>query len=108
MYKHRILATEAWNRFLSIHWAYFGYFLLYAIIVALLWLGIFVAIIMLGLMTCCCGFIILAIPYLGTVILLPIYYIFRAYSVEFLAQFGDDFNVFIDTSLSDQPVSGDP
>ena len=106
MYRHRILATEAWSRFLSIHWANFGYFLLYAIIVALLWLGISVAIIMLGLMTCCCGFIILAIPYLGTVILLPIYYLFRAYSIEFLAQFGDDFNVFLPVPLSDQPGTG--
>jgi hypothetical protein len=37
---------------------------------------------------------LLAVPYLGTVLLLPILVFERAYSVHFLAQFGPSFNVF--------------
>ena len=37
---------------------------------------------------------ILIIPYISTVVTLPIWYWFRAFSVEFLAQFGDEYDLF--------------
>jgi hypothetical protein len=37
---------------------------------------------------------LIAIPYIGSVILLPVSYTFRAFSIEFLAQFGEKFDVF--------------
>ena len=40
------------------------------------------------------GFALLVIPYIGTVITLPIWYTFRAFSLEFLAQFGLDYDLF--------------
>ena len=52
------------------------------------YLGIVVA--ALCLVTCC----IVLIPYVGTVILLPAWVLYRIYSVEFLAQFHPDFDVF--------------
>jgi hypothetical protein len=43
-----------------------------------------------GCCTCCIGFVLLIIPYIGTVTLLPILYTYRALSLEFLAQFDHD------------------
>jgi hypothetical protein len=33
------------------------------------------------------------IPFVGAVILLPVSYTFRAFSIEYLATFGDEFNL---------------
>lgn len=94
MYKQRITATQAWSRFLNIHWAnllqFFGF--------ALLWLvfgfAAFILIMIAGLLTCCLGFLLLIIPYINAVVLLPVSFTFRSFSLEFLAQFGDEYNVF--------------
>jgi hypothetical protein len=40
--------------------------------------------------TCC----IAAIPYIGTVILLPLFVLFRSFSLLFLRQFGPDYDVW--------------
>ena len=47
-----------------------------------------------GCATCCCGFLLMAIPYVGSVVLLPISAAYRAYGPEFLAQFGPEWSVF--------------
>jgi hypothetical protein len=47
----------------------------------------------LGLATCCIGWLVLAIPYLGTVILLPVYVTARALGPEFLAQYGAEWRL---------------
>ena len=47
-----------------------------------------------GLVTRCIGWLLLVIPYIGTVVTLPFWYTLRAFSLEFLAQFGPEYNVF--------------
>jgi hypothetical protein len=49
---------------------------------------------MLVVLTCCIAACLLAIPYLGTVAMLPVLVFFRAYPIHFLAQFGDTYDVF--------------
>ncbi len=93
MYKHRCPAGEAWRRFLTLHWDHLGSFILYGLFVLLLQVVVLAVVVFVGLMTCCLGFILLLIPYIGSVILLPITYAFRALSVEFLAQFGAEFAI---------------
>ena len=44
------------------------------------------AIVIVGLLTCCIGFIPLILPYVGTVVLLPYFLFFRGYAVCFLSQ----------------------
>lgn len=95
MYKHRITATRAWSRFLKLHWQQFGYFVLYALFCLLCILVIGAAVIAFGLFTCCLGFLLLAIPYISSVILLPITYTLRAFSVEYLAQYGEEWSLFV-------------
>ena len=71
-----------------------GYFLLYGILILVLSILVGIAVVMLGLFTCCIGFMLLIIPYINSVVTLPISYTFRAFSVRFLEQFGTEFSLF--------------
>jgi hypothetical protein len=56
-------------------------------------IGIIVMMLIFG--TCCCAACFLAIPYIGTVLVLPLLVFKRAYSLCYLRQFGPRFDVFI-------------
>ena len=94
MYKDRITATKAWGKFLSLFRQQAIHFILFGLLVLGLGVLVFVAVVMFGLFTCLLGFFLLIIPYIGTVITLPIWYTLRVFSLEFLAQFGLDFDLF--------------
>ncbi len=94
MYRNRIPAGEAWKLFLGVFGKYPFHFVGYGIIVFLLMIAFAIAVIFAGLGTCCIGFIFLAIPYISTVVTLPVWYTYRAFSLEFLAQFGPEYDVF--------------
>jgi len=94
MYKQRQTATKAWGRFLSIFGKYPFHFILYGLLILVLIILFVIFVILAGLFTCCLGFFLLIIPYIGTVVTLPVWYWFRAFSIEFLAQFGDEYNLF--------------
>ena len=94
MYKKNIKTTQAWSRFLSLLKRYPFHFILYGLILFLLAILSVIAVAVAGLLTCCVGFLLLIIPYIGTVITLPIWYTFRAFSLEFLAQFGPEYELF--------------
>ena len=44
--------------------------------------------------TCCCAACLFALPYVGTVILLPVHVFIRSYSLYYLAQYGRELDVF--------------
>lgn len=94
MYKYNLTAIKAWNRFLPLFTQHFLYFVLYGIIIFLLIILVVICVILFGLLTCCIGFLLLIIPYIGSVVTLPISYTFRAFSLEFLEQFGPEFTLF--------------
>ncbi len=94
MYKKNIKTTQAWSLFLSLFKRYPFHFILYGFILFLLAILSVIAVAVAGLLTCCVGFLLLIIPYIGTVITLPIWYTFRAFSLEFLAQFGPEYELF--------------
>jgi hypothetical protein len=85
--------TEAWGRFLPLLRAQIGEFLIYALFILLLHFLLGVAIVMVGILTCCVGAVLFALPLIGTVLLLPVWTTYRAFSVEFLGQFGEDFRI---------------
>ncbi len=93
MYKHDLRTTEAWRRFLPCFRSHPGPFVLYTLLLIGLHLGIGVAILAVVILTCCCAGIILAIPYVGAVVLLPVTIFFRSFSLYFLRQFGEDFDL---------------
>lgn len=94
MYHEHLTATDAWSRFMDLHRVAMGKFILYYLWRGLLNIGAASMLSMLGLLTCCIGYILLAIPYLGVVIILPVAVFFRCLGPEFLKQFGDDFDLF--------------
>ncbi len=96
MYRHDLKILEAWRKFLPILKSHFIYFFLYGLLFLLLYICIVVAVVFAGCLTCCCVFIILAVPYIGSVLLLPVSFTLRAFSLEFLAQWGADYSVFPD------------
>jgi len=53
-----------------------------------------VAIVAFVLATCCIGLLVLAIPFVGTLVLLPFIVTYRYLSLEFLAQFDPSLDVF--------------
>lgn len=94
MYKNHIRTNQAWNQFLPVFTRHWLYFIAYGFLILLLHILVVIAVIFLGLFTCCIGILLLIIPYIGSVITLPVSYTFRAFSVLFLEQFGDDFSFF--------------
>lgn len=94
MYRNRIPGWRAIQAFLPLLSNRFIHFLGYGIFRMILMILIITGVLICGCATCCIGFLILAIPYIGAVVLLPISYAMRAFSVEFLEQFGPEFQMF--------------
>jgi hypothetical protein len=94
MYKYRISATKAWSKFLSLTLSNPGAFIVYGLFVLVLTIAIVIIVLVAALATCCIGLILLIIPFINAVVLLPVSYTYRAFSIEFLAQFGSDFDLF--------------
>ena len=76
---------------LSGHWGDLFLYLLFQLVISIL---IGAAIMVVVLITCCLAGCLFALPYLGTVLLLPVLMFQRAYTAHYLAQFGREFDVF--------------
>ena len=101
MYLRGNRCLEAWKEFRQLLSSNVGDFVLYLVFQIVIGLVIGVMILAVVLVTCCIAGCILAIPYVGTVLLLPIIMFKRAYSLHYLAQYGPSYNVF-------QPVATAP
>ncbi len=86
MHRYDLGVMAAWRRFFSLAQGRWGWFLLSGILVFVLVIAAGWAILITGLMTCCLGFLLLMIPYVGTVLLLPLLVAYRAFTFELLAQ----------------------
>lgn len=90
MYRFDLKATEAWKHLVPWIKARPGHFILYGLFVVLLTIGFVIISMLACLLTCC----IAALPYIGTVILLPLWVTYRYFSLEWLMQLDPGFNVF--------------
>jgi hypothetical protein len=86
--------TAAWGKFLEILFARKGSFILYLLFQLVISIVIGAMLLAMICITCCCAGCIMLIPYVGTVLLLPVLVFKRAYSLCYLRQFGPDFDVF--------------
>jgi hypothetical protein len=94
MFLRAARCTDAWRKFLkilSVNKARFLLYILFQIVITIVIGAIVLAAVCL---TCCCAACILTIPYIGTVLLLPLLVFSRAYSLLYLRQFGPAFDVF--------------
>ena len=94
MYKYELNASRAWGKFLNLFGTHFWYFILYGLFIFVLVIFVVFLVISFVLMTCCLGGVLLIIPYIGSVLFLPVSVTFRALSIEFLEQFGPEFEIF--------------
>ena len=91
MGKGRLSTVAGWRRFLPLLGHHPFHFILYGLLVFVLYVLFVVVVIFAGLVTCCIGWLLLVIPYIGTVVTLPFWYTLRAFSLEFLGQFGPEY-----------------
>jgi hypothetical protein len=94
MHINNVTASHAWRLFLPLFVRHWFCFILYGLLVLVLRFFVIICVVLMGLFTCCLGFILLGIPYIGSVVILPISYTFRAFSLEFLEQFGPEYTIF--------------
>ena len=73
---------------------YLGELVLYFLFQIVLGIAIVFIVLAAVLVTCCVAGCFLALPYLGTVLLLPVLVFKRAYSLHYLAQYGAEYDVF--------------
>ncbi|MEO5754263.1 MAG: hypothetical protein ABIR38_06115 [Chthoniobacterales bacterium] len=90
MYRQRCAGVSAFRQVWALLVARPGVFVLFA----LFYLLLFVAFGMIGCLAACMTCCLAALPYLGTVILLPAVLFLFAYPLCFLRQFGDAYDVF--------------
>ncbi len=94
MYRHDENITQAWGRFLPLLGSHAGEFLAYTVFLVVLAIAVGLGIAIVGLGTCCILFVLMIVPYIGSVVLLPVHVTARALGPEYLAQFGPEWNVF--------------
>jgi len=92
MYLRTTSCVEAWRVLLDVMGFNKGRFLLYLLFQIVLTLVIGIMVLATVCVTCCCAGCIFAIPYVGTVALLPLYVFGRSYSLYYLSQYGPEFN----------------
>jgi hypothetical protein len=90
MYRRRCRAYEAFRAAASLIAAHPGEILLYCLFLIVLALATAIVTCLATCATCC----IAAIPYIGTVILLPVFVLLRSFSLLFLRQFGPEYDVW--------------
>ncbi len=94
MFLRRSGCLAAWREFYRLLCAHFWQFVLYLLFQIVLTMAIGALVVMVVLITCCCAGCLMALPYLGTVLLLPVLVFKRAYSLYFFAQLGPEYDVF--------------
>jgi hypothetical protein len=93
MFLRRSGCLAAWREFYRLLCAHIGTFVLYLLFSLVLAIAIGLVVGLVFLLTCCVCCLAL-VPYIGTVLLLPVLVFQRAYSLYFFAQFGPACDVF--------------
>ena len=101
MYVRNIIVMEAWSivrhELLAAHT---GSIVLFFLMKFALGVALGVIAVVAAVLTCCC---LVALPYIGTVILLPLLVFSRCYTLCFIEQFGPSFRFFT-AGTNDQPM----
>lgn len=99
MYRRRCGAVEAFRAIVSLLRANLGVFALFALFLILLYIAAAMLGCVVGCVTCCLA----AVPYLGTVILLPVVMVLFAFPLCFLRQFGDAYDAWAIVRATETP-----
>ncbi len=95
---------SAWREFGGLLAANAGNFCLYILFQIVLGMAIGAIVMLVVLVTCCLAGCLMLLPFVGTVLLLPVLVFKRAYPLYYLAQFGPQYDVFpVPPALPAQP-----
>lgn len=94
MFLRRTRCTVAWQEFRGLLGANAGHFTLYVLFRIVLSIAIALVLLVAIVVTCCIAGCLMALPYIGTVALLPVLVFMRSYSLYYLAQFGPAYTAF--------------
>ena len=112
MYRRRCSATEAWRVFGDVFRAHPGSFVLFGLLHLAIGLAGGFFFFAAGLLTCCVGLVLMMIPYLGTVITLPLPALLRYLDLEFMGQLGEGWRTLDPlpepTLPGPSPTAGEP
>ena len=108
MYLRGSRCLDAWGEFWHLLGSNKGRFALYILFQIVISMAIGAIVTMVACVTCCCAACIFAIPYIGTVALLPILVFGRSYSLYYLAQYGGQYDVFIPIAQLQEPPTVGP
>lgn len=86
--------VSAWSEFLSLLSLNIGRFIVYLLFQIVLGIIVIMTILAAFVVTCCIACCLMIIPYIGTVLLLPVLAFTRSYSLYYLAQYGPHYDVF--------------
>lgn len=96
MYRQRCTCVEAWSQFWPVLATNKGNFTLYILFQIVIHIAISTITLIIVLITCCIAGCILAIPYIGSVLMLPLTVFLRSYSLYYIRQYSPQFNVLED------------
>ena len=91
MYRKRCRAVKAFRDVTRLMMRNVGSFFLFC----LFGIVLILAALMIGAIVTCASCCLAALPYIGTVILLPVFVCLRAFTLAFLRQFGPDYDVWV-------------
>jgi len=94
MFLRQGTCITAWREFWKLLTGNKGKFAIYILFQIVIALAVGTVIMACVCITCCCLGCILSIPYIGTVLLLPVLIFDRSYSLLYLRQYGSSFDVF--------------
>ena len=94
MFLQTASCTAAWRQFLPVLSANIMRFLLYLLFQIVIGFTIGILVVATVCITCCCAGCLFALPYIGTVAMLPVLVFGRSYSLYYLRQYGPAFDVF--------------
>jgi hypothetical protein len=104
MYRTGYTCVEAWTHFMALFSANKARFALYILFQFIMALAIGAIVSAAIIITCCCAGVLLAIPYIGAVLILPLLVFQRAYSVYYFRQYGPAFDVFAPAQTGPEPI----
>ena len=87
-------SLAAWRRLWALITAKPGNFILYILFQIVIHMAVGTLLVAIACVTCCIAGCIMALPYLGTVFLLPVLVFTRSYSLYYISQYGPEFDVF--------------
>lgn len=93
MLRHDLDAFAAWRRFGGLLSANLGHFIAALLLLLVARIAVGIGVFVFGFLTCCMGWILLGLPYVGDVLLLPVEVTFRGFGIDFLAQFGPEWDL---------------